>query len=259
MMRNNLFLIFIIAVLSSCSSKKNLMYFYDLKDSTTFSAPINNEIQLKLEKDDRIKVRITTMNEQVNAFLNSGTIGGGGGNENGNIYTIHNDGGVNLPMIGNIKVEGLTKEEAKAKITEALSFYVKDPIVDIKIEGFKYTVWGLGIRQPQIVYSNSEKINIIDAIVSSGDLKIGAEINKVMLIREENGMRNMVRLDLGDSEILSSPYFYLKQNDMIYVEPKAWLDGAETRNIRNIRMGSSLFGIIGTSISTYLLINNLTK
>lgn len=259
-MLRNIFLIAIpICLLASCSSKKNLMYFYDLKDSTSFSAPINNEIQLKIERDDRLEVRITTMNEQINAFLSSGTVGGGGGNESSNLYTVNNDGSINLPMVGAIKVEGLTKEEAKNKITSEISKYVKDPIVNVKLEGFKYTVWGMGVASGKVLYSNSEKLNVIEALVSAGDIKNGAELNKVMLIREENGMRNMVRLDLGDSRLLSSPYFYLKQNDMIYVEPKSWVEGAEQRNMRMIRLGTATFGILNTLVSTYLLIDKLTE
>lgn len=233
------------------------MYFYDLKDSTTYSTPINNEIQLKLERNDRVEVRITTMNEQVNAFLNTGTVGGGGGNLDGNVYIVNNDGAVNLPMIGAIKIVGLTKEEARSKIASELTKYVKDPVVNVEHRGIKYTVWGMGVTNGEVKYSETDKINIIEALVSVGDIKKGAELNNVMLIRQENGMRNMVRIDLGDSKLLNSPYFYLKQNDMIYVEPKKWLDGAEARNTQIIDISLRSLQSITTLLSTYVIFKNI--
>lgn len=259
MLKNILYTISVLILLASCSSKKNIVYFYDLVDSNTYSMPITNEKQLKIEKYDKLKIRVTTLNEQVNAFMNSGTVGGGGGNDEGNTYVVQENGTINFPMVGEVNLAGLTKYEAKNKLTGELTKYVKDATVNVEFKGFKYMVWGLGLNNGSVFYSENDKVNIIEAIVNAGDVKIGSEMGKVMLIREENGMRNMVRVNLNDSKLLNSPYFYLKQNDMIYVEPKKWMDDQEQRSFNSLRYVTTGLSTFTAIISTYLIIENLTK
>jgi polysaccharide export outer membrane protein len=125
-------------------------------------------------------------------------------------------------VIGNIKVEGLTKTEIKTLITKELvdRKLLIDPVVNIRIINFRITIMG-EVRNPTVVSVPSEKISILEALGMAGDLTVYAKRDNILLIREVNGEKIVRRLNLNSKNLLESPYYYLKSNDVIYVEPNA--------------------------------------
>lgn len=258
--------------LTSCYSKKNIVYFYDLKDSNTWSAPITNDIMPKFQKDDRISVKVVTIDQGTtnllnsSVLINSGASGmsatAGGQNvarttKNQDGYIIDSDGNVFLPYVGKIKAEGLTKEELTVEIKKQISRFVKDPIVYVDWLNFKYTV--IGKASTNVYEMQDERLSIIQAIAKAGDFSTMADMQRVMLIREEGGKRNMVRLNFQDSDILNSPYYYIQQNDIIYIEPKKYADETAQRQISNVTMVTSLVTLPITLTTTIMLIVDRLK
>ena len=134
-------------------------------------------------------------------------------------HVVDKDGAINFPVIGKIPLAGLSKSQAVERIKEAVSDYVSDPIVNMKIMSFKITVLG-EVARPGIVFVSEEKISILDAIGASGNLTIYGDRQNVWLLRENNdGTLEHIRFDLTKSELFTSPYYYLQQNDKIIVEP----------------------------------------
>jgi len=134
-------------------------------------------------------------------------------------YIVDHDGNINYPVIGQISLAGLTKSQAITHIRELVANYIKDPVINMKIMSFKVTVLG-EVMRPGTIPVSQEKITILDAIGAANDLTIYGDRKNVLLIRENNdGTFDRVRFDLTKSDLFSSPYYYLQQNDKIYVEP----------------------------------------
>lgn len=242
---------------TSCNSKKRIAYMYDLKDSQTYATPITNEIDIKIQKDDLLSIVVTSMHEESNKLFNSGITSGSEGKVNNDEYVVNKDGAIYLPVIGRVEIEGLTKEEAQEKIKLSLGKYIKDPIVNVRFKNFKYTIIGVGANTNNVFESKTEKVNIFEALAKAGDIKLTGEIHNVMLIRDENGSRNVVRLDLRSKDVLNSPYYYLRQNDIIYVEPKRFNDNQSQRTFQNFMYGVSAFSTLSSVLLTYLTVQQL--
>lgn len=135
-------------------------------------------------------------------------------------YLVDQDGYVLLPFLGNVKAAGLTKKEFQEKVKRELveKKFLVDPIVDVRYLNYKVSVLG-EVARPSVLTIPNEKVTLLEALGLAGDLTIFASRNNVLLIREENGAKKLVRIDLTSDEIFTSPYYYLKSNDIIYVEP----------------------------------------
>jgi polysaccharide export outer membrane protein len=125
---------------------------------------------------------------------------------------------IHLPLIGDFKVEGMTVEEADMAIASELTKHVKSPVVDVQIINFKITVIG-EVNKPSSFIIPDEKVNILEALGLAGDMTVYGKRERVLIIRSEGNGKTIKKLNLNNKEILSSPYFYLRQNDIVYVEP----------------------------------------
>ena len=135
-------------------------------------------------------------------------------------YLVNNDGTIDFPVLGIVKVGGLTKGEAENLIREKISGYFKEsPIVVVRMTNYKISVLG-EVQKPGVFTINNEKVNIFEALAMAGDLTIWGKRDNVKLIREDaHGQRMAINLDLTKADILTSPYYYLQQNDILYVTP----------------------------------------
>ncbi len=133
-------------------------------------------------------------------------------------YIVNSEGIITMPTIGEIRVVGLTTEELQKQLTEIIHKDVADAVVRVELLNFQVVVAG-EVAKPSTVKINRNRFSVLDAISAAGDLTPYGERSNVLVIREEDGVRKYARLNLNSSEILTSPYFYLKQNDYIYVEP----------------------------------------
>jgi polysaccharide export outer membrane protein len=132
-------------------------------------------------------------------------------------YIVNVDGEINFPVIGKIEVVQLTTKEVTSKIIELLAKYLNNPTVVVQLTNFKISVLG-EVRSPGSYTILNERINILEALALAGDLTIYGKRRTISLIREYNGVREFVPIDLTNKELFNSPYYYLAQNDIIYVE-----------------------------------------
>jgi polysaccharide export outer membrane protein len=133
-------------------------------------------------------------------------------------YQVTNAGTIDVPVLGYVKVAGLTKVQLQTLLTEKLSPYVKDPLVIVRFNQFNVNVLG-EVRSPGTKTFGTDKVSIIDAISESGDMTDFGKKEKVVVIREENGKRNYYSLDLRSGAVFQSPAYFLQPNDIVYVEP----------------------------------------
>ena len=135
-------------------------------------------------------------------------------------YLVSNDGTIDFPVLGQLQVGGLTKSEAENMVREKLKPYLKEtPIVTVRMANYKISVLGEVARPGTFTVSN-EKVNVLEALAMAGDLTIWGMRDNVKLVREDaQGKREIAQLDLTKSDIITSPYYYLQQNDILYVTP----------------------------------------
>lgn len=245
---------------SACTSTKNVTYFRDIPDSVkhksidqvAFSTPV-------IQIDDILQVNIQTLDpgsagvlNQQNAAswptnANNSTPGTGASGTPGNVsgYLVDKDGNVVLPMVGKINVLGLNTSQARDKIQIEVAKYFKDPVVNVRFANFKVTVLGEVVRPSTYVMPN-EKVTMLDAIGMAGDLTIYGKRENVLLIRDNNnGKKDFVRLDLTDSKFFTSPYFYLHQGDVIYVEPnKSKVASTDLTTVKRLTILTSVLTLL---------------
>ena len=225
--RNVLTLLSFVLMFSSCSVKK-FAYFQgaDKIDLNQQSAFYDARIMPK----DQLDIKVYTISPEASAPFNMSTVSvtsagqgtsatSGGGTQN---YLVSNDGTIDFPVLGRIKVVGLTKDECESMILEKIRPYLaasEEPIVTVRQANFTITVLG-EVGSPGTIQVSREKINIYEALAMAGDMTVYGHRDRVKLFRENaDGTRELHMLDLSDANIMNSPYFYLQQNDMIYVQP----------------------------------------
>ncbi|WP_316811942.1 polysaccharide biosynthesis/export family protein [Pedobacter heparinus] len=213
-MKNLYFALLLSQILLSCSPQRNLVYFSNLSELT--NSQIKNQAELKLQKNDQLSISLSSLNVEYDALFvsanNNNAINGRLG------FRVNNNGKITLPRIGDIMVEGLSIEEAQGLITKELKKQIKEPVVVAQLINFKITVIG-EVNRPASINVPGDEINLLEALGMAGDMTVYGKRENVLVIREDKGVRNMVRLNLNDKSIYESPYFQLKQNDIIYVEP----------------------------------------
>ncbi|WP_423149599.1 polysaccharide biosynthesis/export family protein [Rubrolithibacter danxiaensis] len=231
---------------SSCS-RRNLVYFNDLPQQSTYTSNILNLTEPKIQSGDILNIRVSSLNAESNAIFNGPTANLNRQESNTVGYLVDKDGYINFPIAGRIKLADLTNEQAREKMTKELLKYVKDPIVNLRLANFKVTVIG-EVARPSSFTVSDEKINLLEALGMAGDMTPFGKRENVLLIREKEGRRVMARLNLNNKDIINSPYFYLQQNDVVYVEPvKARADQATNSN----RFISVIVGL--TSVATLVI------
>lgn len=212
--------------LASCTVSRKTVYFNDLPDSTRFVLGTSQFTEPVIRPDDILNIDIQTVDPTSASALNQGTsiqlIGASSVQSTGNQQTtgflVDKMGNVAIPMFGEIPVGGLTTFEAKELIAKRVSALYKDPTIQVRFANYKVTVLG-EVAKPGTYTVPNEKVTLFDAIGLAGDLTIHGKRNNVLLIRETDGHKEFIRFDLNSALVFESPYFYLKQNDLIYVEP----------------------------------------
>lgn len=209
--------------LPSCVSTKKVTYFTNLGDTTL---PAKYPVpQLIIQPNDILSISVSSLNPEASSLFNPVQANvantptdpdkAGGG------YLVNTEGYIQFPILGNLEVAGLTEEELQQKITDELNKrkLLSDPIVSVRQLNFKVTVLG-EVGHPGVIPVRNQKISLLEAIGQAGDLTIYAQRNNVLLIRTEpDGSKLIRRINLNSNQLFNSPYFYLKNNDIIYVEP----------------------------------------
>jgi polysaccharide biosynthesis/export protein len=214
------FFLGLVLVLTSCS-KRNLVYFSDLGETEEYKTSVKNYTESKIQEDDLLDITVSSMNPESNLLFNPSpatSVAAAGASKGNEGYLVDKNGNVNFPVLGKVKLAGLTKNEAIDKMTKELQVHVKNPTVNIRFLNFKITVVG-EVNRPSSFIIPTDKINIIEALGLAGDMTVYGKRENVLIVREKEGVRSTARVNLNNKSLLASPYFYLEQNDIVYVEP----------------------------------------
>ena len=221
-------LVLLVALTTSCSAPKNVAYLWNSDDVDLSQSEYLYDA--KIMPKDVLTITVNTVNPEASAPFNlivrstltstSSTIGTTGGSLQ--TYLVDNEGGIDFPVIGYIKVGGLTKRECEKLIHDKVKPYLnaaENPVVTVRMSSYSISVLG-EVNKPGSYQVSREKINILEALAQAGDLTIYGVRENVKLIREDaKGHKQIHTVNLNDANILTSPYYYLQQNDILYVEP----------------------------------------
>lgn len=218
----NLIVFILLPLIFSCS-RRNLGYFSNYGDEKLLTEDITlKPKQPIIQTGDLLQISITDANPAAAAPFNrisSNTTSTNSSSVNSQEgYLVDENGIIDFPILGRIKIGGQTKAEAKLSLTNLLTNYLGNPMVSIRYLNYRITVLG-EVKSPSTFLVPSERINLIEALGMAGDLTIYGKRENIKIINEANGVRTVAQLDLNDKAILDSPYYYLQPNDIVYVEP----------------------------------------
>jgi len=209
----------------SCKTEQKLIYFQG-----SFDAPkeFQTNYNPKIKSDDFLSILVSGDDPESVLPFNLNPVGMQQMTNNGYVngmpapfgYLVDQTGDITMPVIGKIRLGGLTRSEATVKISELLTNFVKNPVVQIQIQNYKVTVLG-DVKNPGTFKVPNERITILEAIGLAGDLKITGNRKNILVIREENGLKTEYRIDLTNKSVFTSPVYYLTQNDVLYIEQNA--------------------------------------
>jgi polysaccharide export outer membrane protein len=220
-------LLLIILVSASCTNTRKATYFSGQQTGTFQPPAMPKPI---IQNNDLLSITVSSLNPEASAVFNTP---GGANNSNNSSnaqptatttpatgYLVDGEGNIQFPFLGTVKASGMTKDELKDKLTKSLvdKKLLVDPIITVRFLNFKVTVLG-EVAHPTVVTVPSESITLLEALGLAGDLTIYAQRDNVLVIRDEDGKKVTHRLNLNNTELFSSPYYYLKSNDVVYVEP----------------------------------------
>lgn len=215
---------FFTLLISSCINTKKVTYFTNIGDTLLVNQ--QDGLEPVIQRNDLLSISVSSLSPEVAAIFNTANSPGSSSSSwNSPLaqavgYLVNQDGFIDFPMLGSIKANGLTKKELKDAITKKLidKKLLFDPIVTVRFLNFHVTVLG-EVNRPGLITITNEQVTVLEAIGMAGDLTIYGVRNNVLLIRNEFGKKVVRRLNLNSSIVLSSPYYYLKSNDVVYVEP----------------------------------------
>lgn len=246
--------IFVVPVLiccffTSCVSTQKSVYFNNLSD--TVIAPVKGNFEPVIHKNDVLQIIVSSMNPEDAIVFNTPSVastGATGGGTQVAGYLVSEQGFIEYPVLGQVKAAGLTKDQLTVYLRDELNNkkLMKDPVVSVRFLNYRVTVLG-EVSRPGVVNINNEKMSILEALGMAGDITIYGKKENVLLIRDIDGQRVIKRLNLNDNGILSSPYYYLQTNDVVYVEPT-------TPRVRNANGSRQIIPIILSSISLLVVV-----
>lgn len=221
-----LFVSFFVLLFTSCRSQREKVVY--LQDIQTFNREIiAKPYDVKIEKDDVLNILVSSRNPELstpyNQVLATRALARSGYSSNSSEgFLVDSKGYINYPILGQIYVEGLTRTELEKEIQKRIisSGFIKDPTVTVQLENFKVSVLG-EVARPGSISVKGERITLLEAIGLAGDLTIYGRRDRVFVLRETNGHREVFQTDLRKADLLTSPVYYLHQNDVIYVEPNS--------------------------------------
>jgi polysaccharide export outer membrane protein len=238
-------------MMASCISTKNIGYFNNAREMEYASMPgVENSIQ----PNDILSISISSLNPEASAVFNTTNFQSNNiitSNGNGQLtsgYLVNAEGFIQLPILGNIKSVGLTKKELKEKITNTIveKKLLVDPIVSIRHLNFEVTVIG-EVGRPMVIPVPNEKISLLTALGQAGDITVYGKKDNVLVIREINGKKAVKRVNLNSADFLNSSFYYLRPNDIVYVEPNK-------NKIASVSRGRQLLPALLSGLSVIVIV-----
>lgn len=242
-------------LLGACTSYNSLLNYNEIPRIPQGPQTITNFQPIVIQPNDILHIGISSLDRDAASpfSLSGGTAdqqgqsSGGGGFDT---YLVNGNGDIDFPTIGKIRLKGLKIEEAKEKILSLLTPYFKQaPIVQLRLTNFKVNVNG-EVNQPGSFRVNNDRVTIIEAVTLAGDFTSYARRDSILIIREQDGVRDFGYVSFNSAEIFSSPYFYLQQNDVVYVQPeKTKVNAVRDPASRFLPWISALVSLVALSFS----------
>lgn len=253
----------VMILMAGCVSKSKVTY---LQGADAYSVPtqLPTTYEIKIQPDDQLAVSVSSSEKELlEPFTNKvaiGTGGIGGGTYGGRLFTVDKNGFIEFPVFGLIKVSGYTRNELARIIEQRLKTggYTQDPVVSVEIMSFKVTV--LSATNNSVVTCSSERFTILEAIAKAGGIQLSGKRQNVLVLREEEGKVQSFRVDLSNaSATLNSPVYYLKQNDVIYIEPNGAARVDASPFYKYISAFTSIAGILSTVVGVAMIWTKFVK
>lgn len=254
------FCLWMLILIPSCSSTAKIAYLQNFEDVAPDSAFLYDA---RIKPKDLLTITVNTFDREVSLPFNllyptgNPTYVNSTSSETSlQRYLVDNEGNIDFPVLGKVNVSDKTKNEVEGILKERLKPYLKeDPVVNVRMVNYKISVLG-EVAKPNTYTITNEKVNVLEALALAGDLTIYGKRDNVKLMREQaNGTREVVTLDLTDRNLINSPYFYLQQNDVLYVEPNK----TKKRNSRYSALTSQVLSGVSVLVSVASLIVALTS
>lgn len=253
----------VVLILDGCSSAKQVPYFQNI-DQISLEAS-KGLYDAKIMPKDQLTITVSTTDPAAATPFNlaiTNTLGATGQLSTGagalQSYLVDNNGDIEYPVVGRIHVAGLTKDQCQNLIKQKISAYLakeENPIVTVRQASYRVTVAG-EVGRPGVIPVSTEKISIVEALAQAGDLTIYGKRDNVLLIREDaQGEKHAIRLNLNDANIINSPYYYLQQNDIVYVQP----NGVKAKNSGIGQSTTLWFSVVGIITSVASLVINILR
>lgn len=243
---------------ASCSvskDKKSFTYFNNLPDDTLFVTKDQNEdIEQRLKPADVVSIRVSTLDNISNTLFNEAALQADG-------YKLDIHGDVNFPIVGKVNLKGKTIEEASVILAQKISTQVKNPIVNVRLLNAQVLIMG-EIATPGMVNISDRKTTILEAIGRAGDIKATGRKDNVLVIRTLNGNKEYARVNLNDKNSIYSPYYFLRQDDVVLINPTKLKEKESRGELRGYQTTQIAVGFFGSAIglvSLYFLIEDRNK
>ena len=226
MIKRLIFTFAIVLLMLSCNTTKenDVVYFKNIENQISGTMPEGNDYRITVQPEDELIITVSSEVPEVTTKYNlplSNTASKGVTETTGQprlqTYIVDKQGNITLPVLGLIHVKDLTTDEIATIIRTKVAEEVKDPYVKVELSGFRVNVMG-EVRNPQRIFVTSKRFSILDALAAAGDITEWGRRDNVMVIREVDGQKSFQRMNLMDNSIFASPYFYLQQNDVVYVQ-----------------------------------------
>lgn len=250
-------------LLAGCSAYKKVPYLQgsEYLDPAAAETPLYDA---RIMPKDLLTITVSTSDPEASIPFNLTVATAQSNSQNRNLYSqptlqqylVDNDGNIDFPSLGTLHIAGLTKGETEEMIKERLKEYLKEtPIVNVRMVNYKISVLG-EVARPGTFTIGNEKVNILEALAMAGDMTVYGQRDNVKLVRENSeGKREIIPLDLNDAEVVRSPYYYLQQNDVVYVTPNK----TKAKNAGISNSTTIWFSVVGTLVSLVSLIVTISK
>lgn len=247
--------------LSGCYRYKNQILFQGLKD-TTYTASMEQPKPI-IQRGDQLSIQVFGLDEKTTAYFNAPMGGGqgggggmqmGGGGQGGGMmgYIVNEEGTIEFPKLGTIKILGYTHEALRDTLQSRLTPWIKDPIVNVRLLNFRVTF--MTTTQAQTVFIMNQKTNILQFLGMVGGIQWTDRKDNILIIRQIDSVRQVIHVDFTNKEIFNSPVYYLQPNDIVYVEPNK-LKFVES----NVAVISLVTSITSTLSILVFFVNSLMK
>lgn len=242
----------ILASSVSCVPSKKMIYLQGAEQMMTPPQPVVQNYELTIKPGDKLMINLSSRDEElVEPFANTKMLGTSSSTNSNSGIIVAENGTVNLPLLGEVRIAGLKRAEAEKQLERLIieGDYIKDPTVNISFMDVKVNVMG-EVNSPGQKGLSGERISILDALSAAGDLTASGKRTNIKVYREENGKRSVYEIDLTSSEsVFNSPCFYLQQNDVVYVEPNKAINVKGSPFLTYLGAGASIISVLASLVS----------